>query len=323
MQHRNRLNVRGRKLIVQRVRVEGQNVAHVAAMMDISRTCAHRWLKRWDSEGADGLEDRSSKPHQSPARTPHTVEQTVLSARKALRIGPDQLSDVLGVPARTISRILRRHNVAYLRDCDPLTGELIRSSKATAKRYERDRPGELIHMDVKKLGRIHDGGGWKAHGRHMGTTYEKNKKRIGFDFVHSVVDDYSRLAYSEVLPNEKGDTCGAFLLRAADFFDSQGIHTIEEVMTDNHWSYTRATAMKQALEQLGAKHRLIKPHCPWQNGKVERFNRTLQSEWAYKQVFTSNSERAAALQPWLEYYNNHRNHTALGRKPPITRVQPT
>lgn len=321
MGHRNaRLTFHGRLLLVQRVKFGGMAVAHAAKSMGVSRQCAHRWVKRFDTEGEQGLEDRSSKPHRSPSKTPANVEQVVVAARNKLRVGPDQLSDVLGVPARTISRILRRHNVPYLAVCDPLTGEVIRSSKATAKRYERDRPGELIHMDVKKLGRIHDGGGWKAYGRAMGHTHKKNKKKIGYDFVHSAVDDYTRVAYSEVLNDEKGATCGAFLLRAAKFFKTQGIPRIEEVMTDNHWSYTRADAVKEALAELGAKHITIKPHCPWQNGKVERFNRTLQTEWAYKQVFTSNQQRTDALQPWLNYYNHERKHTALGRKPPISRV---
>jgi len=324
MGHRNaRLTVHGRRLLVQRVRGEGMPVAHVAKAMGVSRQCAHRWISRFDAEGDAGLQDRSSRPHSSPTRASVEVEQRVVAARLALRVGPDRLADDLGIPARTISRILRRHQIPYLFECDPLTGDVIRASKTTSIRYERDRPGELIHIDVKKIGRIPDGGGWKAWGRNMGSTSAKKKARIGYDYVHSAVDDHSRLAYSEIHNDEKGDTTAGFLTRAAQFFESCGIPHIESVMTDNHWSYTHSKAFSDSLEAIGASHITIRPHCPWQNGKVERFNRTLQTEWAYRQVFTSNSERAKALQPWLDYYNHRRNHGSLGRRPPISRVSPT
>jgi transposase InsO family protein len=157
----------------------------------------------------------------------------------------------------------------------------------------------------------------------MGSANARKKKRVGYDYVHSAVDDHSRLAYSEIHIDEKGDTTAGFLTRAAAFFESYGIERIEEVMTDNHWSYTRSTAFAQALYSIGARHITIRPHCPWQNGKVERFNRTLQTEWAYKKIYTTNSERADALQPWLHTYNHHRNHGSFGRRPPISRVSPT
>ncbi len=175
-------------------------------------------------------------------------------------------------------------------------------------------------MDVKKIGRIPDGGGWKAHGRARGSTSERKKARIGFDYVHSLVDDHSRLAYSEILPNEQGPTCAAFLRRAAGYFAAHGITRIEQVMTDNHWSYTKSADLAQAMAALGARHVLIRAHCPWQNGKVERYNRTLQTEWAYRQVFTSNTELTLALAPWLTYYNTGRRHSALGGNPPTSRL---
>ncbi len=171
-------------------------------------------------------------------------------------------------------------------------------------------------MDVKKLGRIPDGGGWRAHGR----SEQVRGRGIGFDYVHSMIDDHSRLAYSEILPDEKGITCAQFLLRAADYFAQRGITRIERIMTDNAFAYRKSLAA--AAAQLGAKQVFIRPHCPWQNGKVERLNRTLQIEWAYRQVFTSNDDRAAALAPWLEHYNTQRIHTAIGA-PPISRVSPT
>jgi transposase InsO family protein len=311
MAHRNaRLTQHGRRVIVRRVREEGWPVAHVAKAMGISRQCAHRWLARWDVEGDAGLEDRSSRPHTSPHRTPVEVEERVVDARSRLRQGPDVLGPKLGVPARTVTRILRRHHMPRLADCDPLTGELIRSSRSTAVRYERDQPGDLVHVDVKKFGRIPAGGGWRAWGRQMSRTAAKKNARPGFDFIHSVIDDHSRLAYSEILGDETGDTCAGFMFRAAAWFAEHGIE-ISEVMTDNHWSYTKSGAFTEVLDVIGADHITIRPHCPWQNGKVERFNRTLQVEWAYRQVFTSNEERSRALPGWLNDYNYQRNHSSL------------
>ena len=316
MSHRNaRLNVRGRQLLVERVCQQGWAVAHAAKAQGVSRQCAHRWINRFRAEGEAGLHDRSSRPHHCPSQTPVEVEEAIVVMRREERRGQDWIGLELGVPARTVSRVLRRHGVPYLRECDPLTGEVIRASKTTAVRYERDRPGELVHVDVKKIGKIPDGGGWKAHGRQMGSTGAQKRARIGYDYVHSMVDDHSRLAYSEILPDEKGPTCAAFMLRAAEYFAAHGITRIERVITDNHFSYRRSNDVRDAIAALGAKHKFIKPHCPWQNGKVERFNRTLQVEWAYRQVFLTNADRAAALAPWLEVYNTQRRHTALGGLP--------
>jgi transposase InsO family protein len=322
--HRNaRLTVRGRQLLVERVCDQGWAVAHAAKAQGVSRQCAHRWINRFREEGEAGLRDRSSRPHHRPSQTPVEVEEAIVAMRREQRRGQDWIGPELGVPARTVARVLRRHGVPYLRECDPLTGEMIRASKTTAGRYERDRPGELVHVDVKKIGKIPDGGGWKAHGRQMGSTSAKRRARIGYDYVHSMVDDHSRLAYSEILPDEKGPTCAAFMLRAAEYFAAHGITGIERVLTDNHWSYRRSTDVRDAIAALGAKHKFIKPHCPWQNGKVERFNRTLQVEWAYRQVFLTNADRSAALAPWLELYNTRRRHTALGGQPPTSRLSPT
>lgn len=322
MSHRNaRLTVHGRLLIVQR-RQAGWKQAHIAAAMGVSRKCVRTWLDRYEAEGEDGLETRSSRPHSMPTKTGPEVEQKVLAARAEHRDGPDVLAAKVGVPARTVSRILRRHDVAYLRECDPMTGEVIRSSKSTAVRYEREKPGELVHMDVKKLGKIPDGGGWRAHGRGEGDNRDR-KAKIGYDYVHSLVDDHSRLAYSEILPDEKGTTCAAFLERAAAYFADKGITHIERVMTDNAFAYRHSQHVEDICAALGAKQKFIRPHCPWQNGKVERLNRTLATEWAYRQVFTSNDARTAALAPWVEHYNTERRHSALGGNPPISRLSPT
>jgi transposase InsO family protein len=317
------LNFHGRLLLVQRVRVQGWAVAHAAKAQGVSRQCAHRWVARFDTEGEAGLFDRSSRPHHSPTRTAAEIEARVVEHRRRERRGQDWLAADMGLRPRTVSRILRRHGLPYLHECDPITGEVIRASKTTAVRYERQRPGELVHVDVKKIGKIPPGGGWKAHGRQMGKTSAQKKARIGYDYVHSMVDDRTRLAYSEILPDEQGPTCAQFIRRAAQYFYLAGIARIERVMTDNHWSYTKSTDVADALLDLKARHVLIRPHCPWQNGKVERFNRTLQIDWAYRQVFTSNEERAAALAPWITHYNTRRRHTALDGLPPISRLSPT
>jgi transposase InsO family protein len=317
--HRNaRTTFHGRMLIVERFG-EGWPKAHIASAMGISRKCVRTWIARYQADGEAGLQDRSSRPNTMPSRTPAVVEDQIVTLRRVQRCGPDGIAAELGVAARTVSRVLRRRGVPYLRNCDPMTGELIRASKTTAVRYEKDRPGELVHMDVKKLGRIPQGGGWRAHGRD--NIARPPKAGTGFDYVHSVVDDHSRLAYSEILPDEKGHTCAEFLRRAATYFHNRGITRIERVMTDNAWAYRYS--LREVCADLGARQVFIRPHCPWQNGKVERLNRTLQTEWAYRQVFTTNDERAAALAPWIENYNTRRRHSALGGLPPISRLQPT
>ena len=322
MGHRNaRLTFHGRCLLVGRVRDQHMPIAHVAKAMGVSRQCAHRWVARFDAEGVAGLEDRSSRPHRMPTRTTPEVEALVIAARIEHRRGQDWLGPELGLAPRTVSRILRRHDLPRLALCDPLTGEIIRASKTTAVRYERSRPGELVHMDVKKIGRIPDGGGWRAHGRGAGSILRDRSSKVGFDYIHSLVDDHSRLAYSEILSDEKGPTCAGFLTRAAAYFAAHGISRIERIMTDNAWAYR--WSLRQVCTSLEARQIFIKPHCPWQNGKVERLNRTLATEWAYRQIFTSNAQRTAALAPWLQYYNTVRRHSALGGHPPISRLRPT
>ncbi len=322
MSHRNaRLTVHGRLLIVQRHQARWKQ-AHIAAAMGVSRKCVKTWIDRYAAEGEAGLHDRSSRPHSTPTRTSPEVEDRVVALRRRERRGPDWISAEVGVPTRTVSRILRRHQVPPLAICDPMTGEVIRASKATAVRYERARPGELVHMDVKKLARIPDGGGWRAGViAHGGKSAAAKKVKIGFDYVHSLVDDHSRLAYSEVLPDEKGPTCAGFLTRAAAYFAAHGITRIERIMTDNALAYR--WSLRAVVDQLGARQKFIKPHCPWQNGKVERLNRTLLVEWAYRQPFESNAQRTAALASWLEHYNTQRRHSALGGDPPVSRLSPT
>ena len=309
MSHRNaRLTVFGRRLLVERV-ASGRPVAHVAAEMGISRATAHKWVRRWRAEGEAGLADRSSRPLTTPHRTPAAIEIRVCDLRRSRKLGPARIGPVLGLPASTVHRILTRHGLNRLAWMDRPTGSVIR-------RYERERPGELVHVDVKKLGRIPDGGGHKVHGREAGRPI----RGMGFDYLHSAVDDHSRLAYTEIHGDERVATCAAFLTRAAAFFAGLGITRIERVLTDNAWAYRKGLAWKQALADIGATGKLTRPYRPQTNGKVERFNRTLADEWAYLRPYTSNDERTAALTDFLHTYNHHRSHTALGGQPPISRV---
>jgi transposase InsO family protein len=301
--HRNaRTTFQGRLLIVARYR-SGWPKAHIAAAMGISRKCVTTWLDRFAREGQTGLHDRSSRPHRMPARTSEQLEQRIVDLRHQQRRGPDWIGAELGVPARTVSRVLARHQVPRLAALDPITGKVIKASKHTAVRYERARPGELVH------------------GRASQEATRDRQAKLGYDFVHSLVDDHSRLAYCEILPDEKGPTCAGFLTRAAAYFTAHGITRIERIMTDNAWAYR--WSLRQVCTSLSARQIFIKPHCPWQNGKAERLNRTLATEWAYRQPFTSNDQRTAALAHWLEHYNTQRRHSALGGHPPISRLQPT
>lgn len=315
-----RLTVRGRQLIVERSR-SGWPQAHIAAAMGVSRRCVRRWLERYAAEGMAGLHDRSSRPHRSPARTAPELEAAVVALRRHERLGRDRIAERLGLSPRSVSRILVRHRLPHLACLDPISGQLVRASRMTTVRYERERPGELVHMDVQKLARIPDGGGWRAHGRGSHAIVRAHDARIGYDYVHALVDDHSRLAYAEVLPDERGTTCAAFLERAIDHFARHGITRIERLLTDNAWAY------RYSLRQVCADHRIdqrfIRPHCPWQNGKVERFNRTLQVEWAYRRAYVTNEARTAALDPWLEDYNTRRCHSAIGGRPPVSRLAPT
>ncbi|OEU85403.1 transposase [Streptomyces abyssalis] len=310
MSHRNaRLTVHGRRLLVDRVR-SGCPVAHVAGAMGISRVTAHKWVRRWRREGEAGLHDRSSRPHTTPRRTPAADEARVCELRRIRKLGPARIGPILGLPASTVHRILTRHGLHRLAWMDRPTGTVIR-------RYERAAPGELVHVDVKKLGRIPDGGGWRVHGR---AESRLTKTGVGFDYIHSAVDDHSRLAYSEVHTDEKAATCAGFLYRAAAHFAHHGIRRIERVLTDNAWSYRKSSLFQQALTDLGATGKRTRAYRPQTNGKVERFNRTLLDEWAYQQPYASNAERTAALDSFLHTYNHHRCHTALGGQPPISRV---
>lgn len=315
MAHRNaRLTVHGRRLLIQRVVADRRPVAHVVEELGVSRATGYKWLARWRAEGEVGLHDRPSKAHHLPGKTPAEVEARICRLRTELKRGPRRLAPLLGLPASTIHAVLTRHGLHRLAWLDRPTGQPIR-------RYERDRPGELVHVDVKKIGRLRDGGGWRVHGR---DNLERRRARaattVGYEYVHAAIDDYTRLAYAEIHPDEKTETCAAFLHRAAAHFAQLGIPQIERVMTDNALAYRRGRAWHQALHDLGAQARFTRRYRPQTNGKAERFNRTMCDEWIYARPFTSNQDRTNALPAWLHTYNHHRSHTALGGRPPITRV---
>jgi transposase InsO family protein len=317
--HRNaRLNEYGRLLLVRRIEA-GQRVGDVAAQLGVSRPTAYKWWARWRAEGTAGLADRSSRPRTSPRRTSLQVELNVLLARLELHAGPVQLAVELGLPASTIGAVLRRWAMPHLLDLDRLTGELLRS-RATDVRYEHPRPGDLLHVDVKKLGRIPDGGGWRLDGAHDVGRQRSKHTRAGFDYIHVAVDDHSRVAYAEIHPNENAETCAAFLHRAASWFHDQHHVRIRRVLTDNALTYRTSHDWTWVCHALQIGRRFTKPGCPWTNGKAERFNRTLLTDWAYAQPWLSTTERTAAFDVFLDRYNTRRGHTATAGRPPITRL---
>ena len=306
--HRRRLNEFGRALVVDRVRRQGWTVAAAAEAMGVSRATAYKWLRRFDAEGPSGLRDRSSRPLRSPRRLSPRQEQRIVRLRQRKKAGPHRLASVLGMPPSTCYAVLRRHGLQRLAWLDRPTGAVVR-------RYEREHPGELVHMDTKKLARVPSGGGHRLLGREAAPHHTG----AGYEYVHSAVDDHSRLAYSEILPDERAQTCAAFLRRTVAFFASYGV-TVERLLTDNAKAYRHAHVFRLATEQLGIQQRFIRPRHPQTNGKVERYNRTFLDEWAYVRLYRSNGERARLLPTWLHRYNHHRSHTALGGRPPISRV---
>jgi transposase InsO family protein len=308
--HRNaRLTPAGRRTLIERIQA-GRPVAHVAEEMGISRATAYKWWSRFRAHGWGGLEDRSSRPRRCPHQTPRSVERRIELLRRRFKLGPVRIGWRLGMAASTVHRVLVRLGLNRLSWFDRPTGRVIR------RRIEMSRPGELVHVDTKRLGRIPDGGGWRAHGRAATSAQRHKRTKIGYLFVHSAVDAYSRVAYSEVFNDETAETCAAFWQRAQRWLTDHGI-AVEAVITDNAWAY-KSRAMAAALGTI--EHRYIKPHCPAQNGKVERFNRTLLEEWAYVRVYRSDTARNRALDRWLHLYNHHRAHSSLRGQAPMDTV---
>ncbi len=307
-----KLTPAGRLLLVRRVLEEGWPPAHAAAMAGVSRQTVHKWLRRFAEEGLSGLQDRSSRAHRCPHRTASETEEAVLALRGEIRRGPHRIAGRLHLAPSTVHAILYRHGVSRLSRLDRTTGQVIR--RGPVVRYERSRPGELVHVDVKKLGRVPDGGGWRAHGRGDGTSRGLG---IGYDYLHVAIDDHSRYAYVEVLANEKGETCAEFMTRTRAHFAQLGV-PIERVMTDNAKNYTISKKFQAAIK--GIRHLTTRPYRPQTNGKAERFNRTLADEWAYARAYQSNAERTEALAGFLIDYNYERTHSGIGNRPPASRL---
>ncbi|MHA7662311.1 IS481 family transposase [Mycolicibacterium sp. HS_4_1] len=321
MSHANaRTNLFARRLIVERV-AAGWPPAHVAEQLGISRSTVYKWLRRYAEGGEAALADRSSRPNHMPRRTSAQVEKKVLAARARRKRGAVVLAAELNLNPSTIGRILARHQVPHLSAIDPITGTSVRTSRRQPNRYEHRTPGAMVHVDVKKLGRIPRGGGWRLHGRDakVSIANRHKKTKIGYDYIHTAIDDRTRLAYSEVHTDEKDLTCAAFLHRALLWFAGHGVRT-RRLLTDNALVYRRGTNWGWVCSAWQLKRRFIKPGCPWTNGKAERFNRTLLTEWAYARPWTSNSQRTHGLDRFLDHYNTQRGHSALSGKPPISRL---
>jgi transposase InsO family protein len=309
------LSPKGRQLLVDRIQRQTQSVCDVAQSFGISERTARKWLARWRAEGAAGLLDRSSAPRTVANRTDEQTVQLLIALRR-LRFTAPELADLLDLPSSTISGVLKREGL----------GKLGRIGQEPVVRYERARPGELIHIDVKKLGRIKGGPGKRVtggrrHNRRPRRTDANGVSRLraGWDAVHVAIDDATRLAYAEVLPDEKATTAIAFLHRAIAFYERHGI-TVERVLTDNGAPY-RSTIHAIACRAHGVRHLRTRPYRPQTNGKAERFIRTMLGGWAYNGLtYGSSAERTRALDGWLWEYNHHRRHQSLGRQTPITRL---
>lgn len=308
------------KLIVD----DGWAVRRAAERFQCSPATASKWAARY--RAGLPMTDRSSRPRRSPSRCPRRLERRIVGLRFTRRWGPHRIAYHLGVPRSTVGRVLARYGMPLLAHIDQATGLPIRKTKPT--RYQAAVPGELVHVDIKKLGRIPDGGGWRVHGR--GSEQDKRahvsrnqaarrgaKGSRGYVYLHHAVDDCSRLAYSEQLPDERKETAAAFWTRAKAFFSDAGI-TVTAVMTDNGSCY-RSKDFAAALG-TDVKHRRTRPYRPQTNGKVERFNRTLASEWAYARTYPSETARAATYADWIHSYNHHRPHTGIGGDVPAARV---
>jgi transposase InsO family protein len=305
MAHANaRLTEFGRLLLVQRITELGWPPAQAAESLGVSRATAYKWLGRYRAEGRPGLADRPSRPHRCPHALPASQVRRVLAARRRHRQGPHRLAWRLGMARSTIYGVLARHRMSRLAHTDRASGVVVR--------YQRERPGELVHLDAKKLGRIPEGGGHRAHGRATAS----RGRGIGYDYVHSAVDDRSRVAFSQILPDETAMTAALFLVEAASFFADHGVR-IERVLTDNAKAYSESAVFAETAAGLGIRLKRTRRYRPQTNGKVERFNKTLLDEWAYGRLYRSNTQRRAAFRRWLRFYNHRRPHTSLDDLTPM------
>jgi transposase InsO family protein len=308
------LSLNRRRLLCRRVLEERWTVTKAAEAAEVSVRCARKWVGRYRAEGELGLLDRSSAPSRIPHRTGEERVAAIAALRRLRFTGPE-IAETLGMALSTVSGILTRIGM----------GKLGRLGLEPARRYERERPGELIHIDVKKLGRIQGGAGKRVRDglrQHYNTRRTDaagiRRQTVGWEFVHIAIDDCTRLAYAEVLADEKASTVVAFLRRAVAFYGRHGM-TVQQLLTDNGPGY-RSMIHALACRTLGIRHLRTRAYRPQTNGKAERFIRTLLGGWAYGAIYRSSSERTAALDGWLWHYNHHRKHSALGHKPPIARL---
>ena len=295
--------------------------SRAAEFFNVSWRTAAKWAQRYRDEGPAGMVDRSSARHTQHARTPAPVVRRIVHLRWKQRLGPVPIAAKLGMPASTVHAVLTRCRLNRLTHIDRRTGE-------PARRYEHDHPGSLVHVDVKKLGNIPEGGGWRFVGRQQGDRNRaatpglpRNKYRgplAGHAFVHTVLDDHSRVAYSEIHDDETAETAATVLRHATAWFAARGVR-IEQVLSDNGSCY-RSRLWQQTCAELGITPKRTRPYRPQTNGKIERFHRTLVEGWAYARLYGSESARRKALPAWLHHYNHHRSHTATGKRPPITRL---
>ncbi len=320
MVHRNApLSETGRLRLARCIVDEGWTLRRAAERFQVSVSTAARWAGRYRELGEAGMADRSSRPHHSPNRMPTRTERRIIGVRVTRRWGPARIGYLLGIHPSTVHRVLTRYGIAKLRWLDRATGRVVR-------RMQSARCGDLVHVDIKKLGKIPAGGGWRMLGRAAGKrnaqadkTGVTNKYRQpvrGYHFIHSALDAHSRLVYSELLADERKDTAAGFWMRANAWFAERGI-VVRKVLTDNGSCY-RSHKFRDALGDI--EHRRTRPYRPQTNGKVERFHRTLADEWAYARLYTSDAQRCQEYQRWLHIYNHHRGHTALGGQPPASRV---
>jgi transposase InsO family protein len=310
------LTPRARLRLAQLIVDQGWPVARAAERYDVSWPTANRWAQRYRQTGAAGMGDRSSRPHRVANRTPVPVVRKIVHLRWKQRLGPVEIGARLDMPASTVHAVLVRCRLNRLWHVDRRTGEPIR-------RYEHDQPGAMIHVDVKKLGNIPDGGGWRFVGKQQGRRNKHLQRpgqhpQTGYAFVHTVLDDHSRVAYAEIHDDETAATATAVLRRAVAWFTARGV-TTQRVLSDNGACY-RSHLWRQTCRELGVSHRRTRPYRPQTNGKIERFHRTLADGWAFTRIYTTESARRAALPRWIHEYNHHRLHTAIGKAPPITRL---
>jgi transposase InsO family protein len=301
--HKNaRLTPKGRELLIARLE-DGHHPKDVAGALGVSVRTVYTWRRRYREEGLAGLQDRSSRPHTSPNKTPDDVEAQVIALRRERRIY-DRIAEQTGVSHSTVGRILERHGLNRWRDLEPAEPVI---------RYERERPGEIIHMDIKKLGKFNRVGHRITGDRHG----QSNARGIGWEFVHVSIDDHSRLAFSQVLKSEKKECAMAFLIATLAWYKRHGIK-VERLMTDNGSCY-RSKAFNRLCKALGIRHIYTKPYTPKTNGKAERFIQSSLREWAYAQAYETSEQRKTELHYWLHHYNWHRPHAGIKRQTPISR----